>query len=99
MKQLSFFDDFAELLEKQKTAISLFDERTFELFDLEEWMRNLLPQGNGFILMDKRPWVLCKTKEKVVREMKYRLFRIGNEIYAATGVGRGEEDPEETEYC
>ena len=98
--QISLFDILNnEALNAPETAISMFDGQEYTVYPLRSWMANLLPQGEYYILSDKYTLVLCKTDEAVTPEMKYRHYTIGESVYAATGVGIGEDEPEEEFGC
>ena len=87
--QVSFFDmDFVQEPDIPTAAISMFNGESNTLFPVEDWMKNLLPQGEYYILCAGHPLVLCKSEEEVEPEMKYRHFFVGNKVYAATGVGK-----------
>lgn len=98
--QISLFDILDdEALNAPEIAISMFNGQEYTVYPLKSWMANLLPQGEYYILSDKYTLVLCKTDEDVLPEMKYRHYKIGGFVYAATGVGIGEDEPEEESEC
>lgn len=96
--QISLFDLLDEkTLSSPETAVSMFDGKEHAVYPLTEWMSRMLPQGEFFILVDKYTLVLCKNKGEIDPYMTYRYYTIGDTVYAATGVGVGEEEPEEDE--
>ena len=98
--QLSFFDtSYIVTSETPKVAISLFDNQEHAVYVLEDWMRNLLPDGEFYLLCANHPLVLCVSEDVVPPEMRYRHYKIGNKVYAATGVGRGNDSDEEDSDC
>ena len=98
--QLSLFDLLdEETLKKPETAVSLLFGEEYTVYPLKEWMERLLPQGKYYIMMGNHPSVLCETKEKILPEMKYRYYKIGDKVYAATGVGQDCDTEEESDCC
>lgn len=98
--QISFFDilSSAELTEPE-VAISMFDGQEYTVFPLKEWMSRLLPEGEFYVLCGGHPLVLCRSEETAPLEMKYRYYTIGNKVYAATGVGKDDDDAEDEFEC
>lgn len=98
--QLSFFDTLYEASKTPKFAFSMMDGQKHSLCAIEPWMLKIMPQGEYYILCAGHALVLCKNDETVVPEMRYRYFTVGGDVYAATGVGRGNDTEfDETEEC
>ena len=97
--QMSLFDLLdEETLKKPEVAVSMLFGEEYTVYPLKEWMERLLPQGKYYIMMGNHPSVLCETTEKILPEMKYRYYTIGDKIYAATGFGQ-DSDEDEQEDC
>ena len=100
--QMSLFDLLKEenedILEEPEMAVSMLTGEKYDVYPLKDWMQRLLPQGEFYIIMGNHPSVLCLAKEKVIPEMKYRYYTVGDKVYAATGVGE-DSDTEEPEDC
>ena len=100
VNQISIFDIIdEESLKKPEIAISMFDGQEHTVYPLKSWMANLLPEGEYYVLCAGHPLVLCRSDEDVPPEMRYRHYKIGNKVYAATGVGRDDDFTEEEQEC
>jgi hypothetical protein len=84
--QITIFDILKDIKEKIEFAVSLFDNKERELRPVEPWMRQVVPEAEYAMACDNHTLVLHKSNDIISPEMRYRYYRVGDTIYAATGI-------------
>ena len=85
-EQMSLF-----FCDSQSVAVSCFTGSEVHAEALEPWMKNIIPNGEFYVLVGNRPLVLKPTKLKkssVPKGHEYYHYAIGSMIYSGVFVGR-----------